>query len=190
MSRSYLISLAAVVALAVLVRLVIPALPLRRAARQMSAAEALVGGLGLAGLALHCASMFFRRTVALLPGTDSISADIRALGTLSVLWYVAPAALVLLALRRQHPASLGLVALALTSVGVTMYDGAALHTHLTAIFLWVLAIAVVTTALVRPPVVRRKVATSARSRSSSAGNGVALGDDIAHDSGRSRRWRP
>lgn len=154
MSRSYLISLAAVVAVAVLARLVTPALPLRRAARQMSALQALLGGLGLAGLALHCASMFFRRTVALLPGTDSISADIRALDTLSVLWYVAPAALVLLALRRQHPAAVALVALALTGVGVTMYDGAPLHTHLTAIFLSVLAIAVVTAALVRAPGVR------------------------------------
>lgn len=118
----------------------------------MSAAQAALVGVGLAGLAFHCGAMFFRRIVALLPGSDAVSGDIRALGTLSIVWYVVPALLVVLGLRRQHPAAVGVVALALTWVGVTMYDsGPLLQVHLTAIFLAVLVIATVVAALVIPP---------------------------------------
>ena len=125
----------------------------------MSAAQAALGGVGLAGLAFHCGAMLFRETVALLPGSDLVSGDIRALGTLSIVWYVVPALLVVLALRPQHPAAVAVVVLALTGVAVTMYDGGPLQVHLTAIFLTVLVIAVVVAALVIPPRPQRRLLT-------------------------------
>lgn len=160
MSTTFLVSLVVVVAAAFTARWASAALPLRRAAQPMSAAQAVMGAVGLSGLAFHCAAMFFRQAVALLPGSEAISDDIRALGTASVIWYVVPAVLVVLALRRQHPAAVALVALALTGVGVTMYNGGPLQVHLAAIFTSVLVIATVMALLVIPPLPRRQLVTS------------------------------
>lgn len=125
----------------------------------MSGYQALLGGVGLAGLAFHCGAMFFRRTVALLPGSVAVIGDIRALGTLSILWYVVPALLVVMALRSQHPAAVAVVVLALTAVAVTMYDGGSLQVHLAAIFTSVLVMAIVVAALVLPPGLARRPLT-------------------------------
>jgi hypothetical protein len=68
-----------------------------------------------------------------------------------MVWYAVPAALVVLGLRRQHPAALTAVSLALTAVGITMYDGGSLPTHLTAIFVSVVILASVASTLLLPP---------------------------------------
>jgi hypothetical protein len=86
---------------------------------------------------------------------------INALGTASIIRYAVPATLVVLGLRRQHPAALAAVALALTAVGITMYDGGSLSTHLTAIFVSVVVLTTVASTLVLlrggalPPSARR-----------------------------------
>ena len=150
-STPFVLSLLVVVALILGVRFSLPALPSRRHARRVTAADALLVGFGVAGLALHCGAMFFQSVVDALPGTGAVISDINALGTASVVLYAVPAALVVLGLRRQHPAAPAAAALALTAVGVTMYDGGSLSTHLTAIFLSGVVLAVIASALVLPP---------------------------------------
>lgn len=145
------LSLLAIVAAALGARLLFAALPLRGTARQLSGAQVALGSAGLAGVGFHCASMFFSRTVALLPGSDTVSTEIRSLGTISLIWYVVAALGVVLALRHQHPAAVAGVLLALTGVGVTMYDGGSLQTHLAAIFVSVLVLGAVVAMLVLPP---------------------------------------
>ena len=151
MSPVFLLSLAAVVAVLLGARVLLPALPIRGRARRLSQVDAVLAGAGLAGLAFHCLAMFFRRTVEWVPGADAVTADIRSLGTASIIWYVVPAVLVLVGLRHQHPGALAVVAVALTAVGVTMYDGGPLQTHLGAIFGTVLVFALVSATVVLPP---------------------------------------
>lgn len=151
MSSWFVVSLTLVVAVVLGARLLVPALPLRTVAGRISVTDAVLGGLGVLGLAFHCLAMFFRRLVEPLPGTDAAITDIRALGTASIVWYVVPAGLVLLGLRRGHRVALTVAALAFTAVGVTMYDGGSLDVHLAAIFASVVVLAVVVAALVLPP---------------------------------------
>ncbi len=154
MSSGFLVSLAAVVIVALGGRLTLPAVPLRLA-RAITALDAGVVGVDLLGLGFHCGAMFFRSMAERLPGADSSIRQIDALGHASVVWYVVPAALTVLGLRRQHPIALAGVALALAAVGITMYDGSSLQTHLTAIFISVVVIASVLAMLVLPPWRRR-----------------------------------
>jgi hypothetical protein len=150
-STSFVLSLSIVIVLVLGARFLISALPSRRHARPVTFADAVLAGVGLAGLGLHCGSMFFGPVVDALPGAGVAISEINAVGTASIVWYAVPAMLVMFGLRRQHPAALAAVALALTAVGVTMYDGGSLSTHLTAIFVSVVVLAAVASTLVLPP---------------------------------------
>ena len=154
MSISFVVTLAmAVVALLVL-RLSIPGLPPQRLARRLTWLDLGLTVVGVLGLVLHCASMFFRPLVAAVPGTDGLVSQINTLGTASVIWYVIPALLVMVGLRRQHWVALVLLAAALVAVGITMYNGTALSTHLDTIFVAGLMIAATMFLLSIPPWVR------------------------------------
>ncbi len=151
MSTGFLGSLIAVVALLFGTRFLFAALPLRQLAVPVTITDAVLAGGGVLGLAFHCGAMFSQSLVEWLPGTGSVIREIGDLGTASILWYVAPALLVLLGLRRQNPAALAVVTLALVAVGITMYDGGSLAAHLTAIFVTVAILAAVAATLVLPP---------------------------------------
>ncbi len=118
---------------------------------QLTVTDAALAAVGIAGLVFHCGAMFFRSGTEALPGVDPLVRQIDALGTISVILYVVPAALVTLGLRRQTPLAVAAVVAALTAVGVTMYDGGPLDTHLTAIFVSIVTLAIVASALVLPP---------------------------------------
>ncbi len=151
MSRGYVTSLAVTLSVVLAARFVIGALPLRRIAVRVAVVDAAMIGVGVAGLVFHCGAMFFRRTAERLPGAHSAIRAINAMGTQSRLWYIVPALLVVIGLRRQYPLVLLVVAAALTAVGVTMYDHGSLRTHLTAIFITAVVLATVVSALVVPP---------------------------------------
>ncbi len=150
-STGFVVSLTIAVALIVGARFALPALPFRRVSTTITVTDAMISGLGLAGLLLHCLAMFFPGVVEPLPGTDSVMVDIRALGTASIIWYGVPAGLVLIGLRRQHIAAPSVVALSLAIVGLTMYNGSPLQVHLSTIFVAVLVLAGVAATLVIPP---------------------------------------
>lgn len=150
-STQFLVILAVVVGVVLGARLVLTALPLRGLARRVTIGDACLAVVGAAGLAFHCVAMFFRRLVEPLPGTDAVVTDIRALGTASIIWYVVPAVLVLLGLRRAHPVGLAAAALTFVAVGVTMYSSGPLDIHLAAIFASVVALALIIATLVLPP---------------------------------------
>lgn len=150
MSTTFVLGLGLVGAVAVLARLLLPALPLR-VARPLSVWAAAAVAIGLAGLAFHCAAMFFPLLTRHLPGATAVMPDIRALGTPSIIWYVVPASLLLVGLRRLHPAGPLGVASALVAVGVTMYDDGPLRVHLAAILAADCVAVGSLAALARPP---------------------------------------
>ena len=158
MSTSYLVGLLTAVAVVFGARLVLAALPVRRFAMPVTVTDASLFGVGVAGLALHCGAMFVSGWVEPLP--EAVISDIRALGTASIIWYVVPAVLVILGLRRQHPVTLAMIALALVAVGITMYDGSSLQVHLTVIFVSVVLLAGVVAMLVLPPWQRSPAGTN------------------------------
>ena len=151
MSRSYLTWMSATVVLILLARFVFDALPVRRIAARVGVLDTALIGIGVAGLTFHCGAMFFRSTAERFPGTDSAIRAINSMGTSSRVWFIVPAVLVVIGLRRQHPVVLLVVAAALVAVGVTMYDHGALRTHLRAIFASVVVLATVASAFVVPP---------------------------------------
>lgn len=126
-------------------------LPIPKFAKRVTVADTALLAVGTALLAFHCGAMFFPRLVDLLPRTGAAASDIRALGAASIVWYVVPAILVLIALRRQHVTGQAAVALTLTAVGATMYNGGSLQVHLAAIYIAVLTLAGITAALLLPP---------------------------------------
>ncbi|WP_218221863.1 hypothetical protein [Nesterenkonia sp. Act20] len=156
MSNSFVVALAAVVLALLVLRLVIPGLPPRRVARRLSWLDLFLTVIGVLGLVLHCASMFFRPLVAAIPGTDGLISQINSLGTASVIWYVIPAVFVMVGLRRQHWIALVSLAAALLAVGITMYNGTALSTHLDTIFVAGLMIAATVFLLSMPPWARTR----------------------------------
>lgn len=158
MPTSFVVSLAVVVVVALAARFVFPGLPLRLVAVPMTNVDLALAVVGVAGLVFHCGAMFFPAVAHKVPGTSALISQINAFGTASVAYYVVPAALVLFALRRQHPLPLTIVSLALLAVGVTMYDGGSLHRHLTTIFAAGLVLALVTSTLVLPAHRRRLAA--------------------------------
>ena len=162
MTTPFLLSLAGVVVVALGARFLSAGLPLRGLARRITLPDAALIVAGAIGLAFHCVAMFFRRIVDPLPGADAVISDIRALGTASIVWYVVPAVLVLLGLRRVHPVGLAVAALAFVAVGVTMYDDGPLDVHLGAIFASVVVLALVTATLILPPTRRLTGASDAR----------------------------
>ena len=151
MSTRYVVALAVTVVAILTARFLVTALPLRRVAVRLTVTDTVLAALGVAGLVFHCGAMFFRSAAEALPGADALVREIDALGTVSVVLYVVPAALVVLGLRRQTPVAVAAVVLALTAVGVTMYNGGPLDTHLTAIFVSIVTLAVIASALVLPP---------------------------------------
>ena len=132
-------------------RFVMSPLPLRRIAVRVAVVDAAMIGAGVAGLVFHCGAMFFRRTTERLPGAHVAIGAINAMGTASRVWFIVPALLVVIGLRRQYPGGVLVVAAALAAVGVTMYDHGSLRTHLTAIFVAVVVLATVVSVLVVPP---------------------------------------
>lgn len=151
MPALYVVSLAGVVAALILVRLAVRWRPGRRWARSITTADLVLVIVGLLGLAFHCTAMFYRGAVSVIPGTQSVVAAINAMGLTSVLLFVAPAVLLVIGLRRQHVAVVTLELASLVGVGITMYDSGPLFSHLAAIFLSVVVLAVIGTQLIGGP---------------------------------------
>ncbi len=151
MSTAFVLSLAGVAALLFLVRLLVPAVPPRPLARRITTAQAALTAVGLLGLLLHCTAMFFEPVVAAIPGTGPAISQINGMGAASMLWYAVPAVLLLVGLRRQLPLALAVLAVALLAVGITMYNGAALSTHVVTIYAAAVVIAGIMFLLVLPP---------------------------------------
>ncbi len=151
MSTEYVAGLAVVVVLLSLMRLLVPGLPPKRLAAPLTPGDLGLAAAGLAGLTLHCASMFFGPLVSVIPGGAAVVIQINAMGPASVAWYAVPSLLLLAGLRRQKSAVVALLAAALLSVGVTMYNGAALWIHLTAVFAAVVVTSAILALLTRPP---------------------------------------
>ena len=133
MSSSYLTALAFAVLVVVALRFALAG-RVERLVVRMRPVEVVAGVVGVLGLVLHCGAMFFTSTFRGLGIPPAVIDPIKALGTPSIIWYVVPALLVLLAVRRQPPVVLGLVVVGLLAVGITMYDGGPLRVHLVAIF--------------------------------------------------------
>ena len=151
MSNTFLVSLAVVVALLFGARFLVRALPVPFLARRITFSDATLAGLGIVALVFHCVAMFFPEVVEPIPGTRTLSDEIRAMGTSSIMLYAVPAAAVMLGFRRHHPAALVTMGLSLAAVGYTMYNGGPLDVHLATIFISVVVIAAVSATLTLPP---------------------------------------
>lgn len=151
MSDRYVVTLSIVVVLVLTGRYALSFLPLTRWARPVTITEAVLFGLGVAGLGLHCGAMFFPAPVRAFPGGHLVIRTVDPLGTVSILWFAVAAVLVLVGLRHQNVVALAITGLSLAAVGYTMYDGGRLHVHLTAIFVAVVVLAAVLSLLVIPP---------------------------------------
>jgi len=161
MSHAYVTTLLVAVVLAFAVRLLVPVLPVRRYVVRLSGPDVLVLIVGAAALVLHCGAMFFRASVASWPLGPSTVRVVDPMGTASITWYALGAALIVFALRRQHPALAIVVAASLAVVGYTMYDGGPLRTHLDAIFTTVILLAATVALFADPPWRGRSVPTGA-----------------------------
>lgn len=151
MSSTFLLSLAAVVASLLVVRLLLPGLPVESRAVRLSFTEGGVVVGGVTVLAFHCAAMFFTSLAELVPGTTTAIDDIQALGNTSLAWYALPAVSVVLGLRRLPRGALSVVVLALVSIGFTMYNSGPLSQHLFTLWTGMVILAAVLSTLVRPP---------------------------------------
>lgn len=151
MPTTLVVPLLVVVGVLILLRLVLPALPLRRWSRPIRPLDLGLAALGVLGLVLHCGAMFFPAVLAVVPGSDGYVAVVNALGTGSVVLYVLPAVLTVVGLRSQHPSAVTLLVIVLVAVGTTMYDGGPLNQHLAAIAAAVLVLAATGALLIRPP---------------------------------------
>ncbi|MBG6226451.1 uncharacterized membrane protein YciS (DUF1049 family) [Arthrobacter sp. CAN_A2] len=151
MSASFVLTLLGVAAALLIFRLVVPGLPATGITRRLSTLDLTLTVVGVLGLILHCASMFFRPIVAAIPGSSSVISQINSMGTESMIWFAIPALLVLIGLRRQHWVALILLTGSLLAVGVTMYNGTALSTHLDTIFAAGVIIAATVFLLSTPP---------------------------------------
>ncbi|MHA7155353.1 hypothetical protein [Arthrobacter sp. TMN-50] len=151
MSTSFVLTLLGIAAVLLVLRLVIPGLPLQRVTQRLTPLDLALTVLGVLGLILHCASMFFRPLVAAIPGSGSVITQINSMGTASMIWYAIPTLLVMVGLRRQHWVALILLVASLLAVGITMYNGTALSTHLDTIFAAGVMIAATVFLLSTPP---------------------------------------
>lgn len=161
MSNEFVLSLVVVAVALVVVRLAVPAVPPVRLARPITNFEMGLAAVGLLGLILHCAAMFFMPVVAAIPGTGAILDQINGMGVASMIWYAVPAVVLLVGLRRQQVAAVAVLAVALLAVGVTMYNGTELSIHLATIFAAAVVIAGILTLLVLPPWSGRSARTGA-----------------------------
>lgn len=141
MTEAYLLALIGTLLLLVAIRIVVPGLPVQRWTRPIRRLDALLVLVGDVGLVLHCAAMFARPFAMGIPGVSALVPAVNALGTTSLLLYIAPAALVLVGLRRLWPPVPAVVLIPLVAVGVTMYDGGPLRVHLAAISVAVVLLA-------------------------------------------------
>jgi hypothetical protein len=151
MSTEYVAGLAVIVVLVLFTRLVVPGLPPKGLATRLTLGDLGLAVAGVAGLILHCAAMFFEPFVSVIPGSTAMITQINAMGLASVAWYAVPLLLLLAGLRRQKAAVTAVLAAALLSVGVTMYNGAALWIHLAAVLAAVVATPAILLLLTRPP---------------------------------------
>lgn len=150
MTTGYLSALIGTLLLLVVIRILVPGLPVQRWTRPIRRLDALLLLVGSVGLVVHCLAMFARPFASEVPGVSALVPSIDALGPASVLLYIAPAVLVLLGLRRLWPPVPAVVLIALVAVGVTMYDGGPLRVHLTAISVAVVVLAAVPLLFVSP----------------------------------------
>jgi hypothetical protein len=150
MSSRFVVTLGIVVVLILAPRFLTPVLPLRRFGRPMHLRDALLTGLGIAGLTFHCAAMFFRSLVATVSGTSWAIDEVNTMGTGSKVWFATFAGLAIVGLRRQHSIAIAILSSALAAVGITMYDGDSLSVHLSTIFVTVVVLAAIASALVLP----------------------------------------
>ncbi|RAX45490.1 hypothetical protein DQ354_10420 [Arthrobacter sp. AQ5-06] len=95
--------------------------------------------------------MFFEPLVSVIPGSAAVITQINAMGPASVAWYAVPSLMLLAGLRRENKAVSALLAAALLTVGMTMYNGAALWIHLAAVFAAVVVTSAILLLLTRPP---------------------------------------
>lgn len=152
MSATYVTSLILIALAALCLRILVPGLPLRARAKRLWIAEVVLVASGVIGLLFHCLAMFFRDLVDVVPWTAGAVTQIREVGaTSSLIWYIVPSVMVVVGVRRLHPAGVLLISVALVGVGVSMYDGGPLDVHLAWIAALVAAISGVASALVLPP---------------------------------------
>lgn len=116
-------------------RLTLRAVPLGSRERAFTYVDLALVTIGTLGLVLHCGAMFYRSTLAALPGSAGYITAVNQMGTASIVLYIIPAAVVLIGLRRQQPVVVTLLGLSFIAVGVTMYNHGPLNTHLAAIFI-------------------------------------------------------
>ncbi len=148
MPLSLSLSLLAVVIVLMALRFVVPTLPPEGLARPLGKVDGVLALVGVLGLVGHCGAMFYPGVLGLIPGIDGYMRVVNELGTASIVLYGVPAALIVLGLRRQHPAALVGLSAALVGVGITMYDGGPLNAHLTAISVSVVVLAMVGSLLI------------------------------------------
>lgn len=160
MSTTFLLGLLAIPAVALALRLTTE-LPSRRA-HAMPGLDLALLVLGAVGLVFHCTAMFFPAQTALVPGTGPAAAAVNDFGTASMLLFVAPSVLVLVALRRVWLPALVVLAGTLAAVGITMYVGSPLDLHLSTIAAAVLVLSSVAAGLLRLRLRPRAVPSPAR----------------------------
>ncbi len=161
MSTAYVVALVVLVVAIGPARMVLPVLPWRRVSVRLDLVDVVLSVLGVLGLAFHCGAMFYRSTILFIPGTQTVVAEINALGAVSMTTFAVPAALLIVGLRRISSLGLLLIVLALVAVGTTMYDAGPLSAHLAAIFATVMLLALCAATLIERPQTGRRVAASA-----------------------------
>lgn len=127
------VGLLVVVVVLLVLRFSVSALPPRGLARPLRPVDGVIALVGVLGLVGHCGAMFYPAVIGLIPGARVYMRVVNAMGTTSVVLYVVPAVMIMIGLRRQHPAAVVLLAASVLGVGITMYDGGSLNVHLTAI---------------------------------------------------------
>lgn len=160
---STFVGLLVIVGLLVVLRLVLPSLPLARFARPMSRLGPITLAGGALGLTLHCAVMFYPGVFGSF-GTGPYASTVNRLGPGSIALFVIPGVLLLVGLRRQRAVVLVALTAALVAVGITMYDHGPLGAHLTAISVLVILLALSVSVLTGAGGARRRTRGSSSSR--------------------------
>ena len=119
----------------VLVRVLAPAVPLRRFGHRPARWQLVAVVLGVLGLVLHCTAMFDRAVLEHVPGTGGYVAAVNGMGTASIGLYLLPALLLVAGILGQTRAAVLVVGESQIAVAVTMYDHGPLAVHLAAIFI-------------------------------------------------------
>jgi len=133
-TSQFSLALAVTVAVVFLLRLALPQLPLRTLAVRLTAVDAILLVVGVAGLVFHCTAMFARGLFDPLPAIQPAVQMVNSSGAVGVILFVIPATLVVVALRRQQRAAVAVIAVSLLAVGVTMYLVGSVAVHLVMIF--------------------------------------------------------